>query len=180
MTAALRAAPATVWLRSGRETPAREVMRSARSLREITHTAGVALYVGDRLDVALACGADGVHLPERSFAPTTLAPRLPLRRSRAVHDLAGALTHAASCDVIVASPFGAVPGKGPALGVDGLRALVSAAGATPLLALGGVRDGEDVRRCRSAGARGVVVRGALMDADDPGAACAALWDALQG
>lgn len=176
---ALRAGPATVWLRSARESPAREVMRAARALRELTRAHGAALFVGDRVDVALACGADGAHLPERSFAPAALSS-LALRRSRAVHDSAGATAHAPFCDTVIASPFGVVPGKGAALGVEGLRALVLAAGITPVIALGGVRDGADVRRCRLAGARGVAVRGALMDAVNPEAVCATLWDALQG
>jgi thiamine-phosphate pyrophosphorylase len=179
VTAALRAGPATVWLRSGRDTPAIDVMRAAKTLRAVTRARGAALFVGDRVDVALACGADGAHLPERSFAPTALA-HLALRRSRAVHDLAGVTAHAPDCDAVLASPFGAVPGKGAALGVDGLRALVLAAGVTPVIALGGVRDGEDVRACQRAGARGVAVRGALMDTDDTEAACRRLWEALQG
>jgi thiamine-phosphate pyrophosphorylase len=175
----MRAGLATVWLRCANDTPAHAVMEVARTLRDVTRTRGAALFVGDRVDIALACGADGAHLPERSFAPAALAP-LALRRSRAVHDLAGVTAHAPGCDVVLASPFGAVPGKGAALGVEGLRAMVLAAGPTPLIALGGVRGAEDVRRCRLAGAHGVAVRGALMDSDDPEAACRGLWVALQG
>lgn len=179
VTTALRAGPATVWLRSGRDTPARDLLQVARALRDLTRARGAALFVGDRVDVALACAAEGVHLPERSFSPAALS-RVALRRSRAVHDLAAVTAHAPSCDVVIASPYGAVPGKGAPLGAEGLRALAQAAGATPLIALGGVRGEEDARRCRLAGARGVAVRGALMDADDPETVCAGLWAALQG
>lgn len=179
LEAALRAGPSTVWLRSAPGTSSRAVMRAAHALRALTLARGAALFVGDRVDVALACGADGVHLPERSFTPRALTS-LALRRSRAVHDVAGVTTHAPFCDVVVASPFGAVPGKGAALGVEGVRALVVAAGVTPVVALGGVRAAEDVRACVRAGAKGVAVRGALMDADDPEAACAVLREALQG
>ncbi len=179
MNAALRAGPANVWLRSAHDTPAHAVMQAARTLREVSRAHGAALFVGDRVDIALACGADGAHLPERSFSPAALAT-LALRRSRAVHDLAGATAHATGCDAVLASPFGAVPGKGAALGVEGLRAMVLAAGVTPVVALGGVRDEEDVRACQRAGARGVAVRGALMDTDDPETACRRLWEALQG
>lgn len=179
MDAALRAGPATVWLRSAHDTPAGTVMQAAATLRALTRSRGAAFFVGDRVDVALASGADGAHLPERSFAPAALAP-LALRRSRAVHDLAGVTAHARDCDAVLASPFGVVPGKGAALGVQGLRKLVAAAGVTSVIALGGVRDAEDVRRCRLAGAAGVAVRGALMDTDDPEPACRGLWAALQG
>ncbi|MFO0629845.1 MAG: thiamine phosphate synthase [Polyangiales bacterium] len=179
VTAALGAGPATVWLRSAHGTPACDLVHVAHQLRAITRASGAALYIGDRVDVALVCRADGVHLPERSFAPAQVAG-LSLRRSRAVHDPSGVAAHAPDCDAVIASPFGPVPGKGAPLGVEGLRTLVRAAGGTPLIALGGVRDGADARACRLAGARGVAVRRALMDADDPAAACARLWEALEG
>lgn len=174
---ALEAGVATVWLRPGAESSAREVLEAARALLPLVRAAGGALFVGDRLDVALAAGADGVHLPERSFDPAEVR-RWAIQRSRAVHDVAGAQAYASRVHALVASPFGDVPGKGRALGVEGLRAIVLAAGPTPVIALGGIQGPDEVRACVAAGARGVAVRRALLDVEDPLPTCEALQRAL--
>jgi thiamine-phosphate pyrophosphorylase len=59
------------------------------------------------------------------------------------------------------------PGYGPALGLDGLRAVVRDL-AVPVLALGGIGP-DDVQGCLRAGAAGVAVMGGVMRAEDPGA-----------
>lgn len=173
---ALEAGPAVVWLRAPHGAPAREVLALARALVSLSRGSG-AVFVGDRADIALAAGADGVHLPERAFDPAALRG-WPLLRSRAVHDVRGAERFAMQTDALVASPFRAVPGKGEPLGAEGLGAIVRAAGTTPVIALGGVQTPDDVRACVDAGARGVAVRRALLDADDPLPVCAALQRAL--
>lgn len=98
------------------------------------------VVVNDRLDVALACGADGVHLRADSIAPADvrrLAPR-PFLVGRSVHSAAEAAA-AAGCDYLIAGtafPTSSKPGA-PTLGVDGLRTIVRAA-QIPVLAIGGV------------------------------------------
>ncbi|MDB4981761.1 MAG: thiamine-phosphate synthase, partial [Myxococcales bacterium] len=52
---------------------ARVLLDLARALRAVTHAAGAALFVNDRLDVALAAEADGVHLGGRSLSPADVA-----------------------------------------------------------------------------------------------------------
>jgi thiamine monophosphate synthase len=174
---ALEAGAATVWLRSAPDATARAMLDALRAMDPAVRSAGASVFVGDRADVALAWGAAGVHLPERGYDPSAIAS-WPLRRSRAVHDVAGARRFAGSVDALLASPFGAVPGKGAPLGEAGLREIVAAAGATPVIALGGVDAPETARRCLAAGAFGVAVRRALLDVDDPYPVCVALQRAL--
>lgn len=174
---ALAAGPAVVWVRAGQGASARAVLDATRALIPLARAADGLVFVGDRADIARACDADGVHLPERAYAPAELAG-WPLLRSRAAHDVTGAQAFATQVDALIASPFGEVPGKGAALGAAGLRAIVEAARATPVIALGGVNDAAAVRACLGAGARGVAVRRALLDADDPGRVCEGLRRAL--
>lgn len=121
-------------------------------------------------------GADAVHLAARDEVPS---PR-PALVGRSCHD-AASLAAARGCDWVTLSPVwptASKPGYGPALGVDGLRALL-AAGAPPAYALGGVDVPDRARACRAAGAHGVAVMGAVMRADDPAGVVAGLVAALE-
>jgi thiamine-phosphate diphosphorylase len=110
-------------------------------------------------------GADGapvgtaVHLAADDPFPAARPP-LVGRSCHTAADLARAA--AEGCDWVFLSPVfptSSKPGYGPALGLDGLAALVPPA--PPVLALGGVRP-EDVPGCLAAGAHGVAVMGAVM------------------
>jgi thiamine-phosphate pyrophosphorylase len=115
----------------------------------------VRLLINGRLDVALAAGADGVHLPADGV------PAAPLRARFAHGVLIGRSTHSAAeverargegVDYVTFGPVYATPGKGPPAGLDAL-ARATAAG-VPVYALGGVtleRFGE----LAAAGAAGV-------------------------
>lgn len=168
-----------VWLRLPATVAARDASAEAHALRAITRAIGAWLVVGDRLDLALAVEADAVHLPARSFAPRRIG-ELPMRRTRVAHAPADIDAHRRDVVALMVSPFGVVPGKGAALGEEGLRAMVTRARGTPVIALGGVRDASDARRCRAAGASAVAVRSALLDPDDPLPVCASLLWAMRG
>jgi thiamine-phosphate pyrophosphorylase len=176
--AVIREVPASVWLRSPHGWSARALLEVAWALREHTHRTGSALFVGDRLDVATLVGADGVHLPERAFLPSTVRASSALRVSVATHDARGVTAAAPYADVLVASPFGALEGKGAALGREGFAALRALAPTRPFVALGGIVTADDARAAIAAGADGVAVRRALLDASDPLAACAEIARAL--
>ncbi len=107
---------------------------------ERTHGSGTRVVVNDRLDVALGCGTDGVHLRGDSIAPADarrLAPP-PFLIGRSVHAASEAAS-AHGADYLIAGTTFPTSSKPDAscLGVDGLRAIVRAA-QVPVLAIGGV------------------------------------------
>ncbi len=177
VTAVLAVTPACVWLRGGAAS-ARTMLVAARALRAVTRGEGSALVVGDRLDVAALGEADGVHLPGRGVSPEDARRLARGWLSAAVHDAADVEAARGRVEVMVLSPFGAVPGKGPALGAEGFAALRGRAGDATVIALGGVTTPSDVAAALRAGADGVAVRRALLDSDDPATVCAALAEPI--
>jgi thiamine-phosphate pyrophosphorylase len=157
------AAPGTVMVQlRDRELSARARQELGRRLLVHVRRAGQLFQVNDRVDLALALGADAVHLGEASIAPADarrLAPALWI--SRACHDPARAQANGA--DAVVLSPVLA-PRKGrAALGLEAL-AVVHRAGASLVYALGGI-DAPGARLCVEAGADGVAAIGAALAAD---------------
>lgn len=138
-----------------------ELLGLAGRLRTVTRHAGALLVVNDRLDVALAVGADGVHLGRRSVAITDARALLGAESfvSAACHSIEECVAAAsAGADAVLLSPIFASPGKGAPLGVPALsearRALDAAGTRALLVALGGV-DATNARACLFAGASGV-------------------------
>lgn len=180
VTAALRGGVGAVQLRE-RGLTTRELLGLATALRAATRAAGAALLINDRVDVALACDADGVHLPGHSF---TVAEA---RALLGPHRLIGVSTHspdevaaAAGADFAVCGPIFATPSKaayGTPLGLDALRRARAAAPTLPLFAIGGL-DADRAAAARAHGADGVAVIRAVLAAADPAAAAAALRGAL--
>jgi thiamine-phosphate diphosphorylase len=107
----------------------------------ITRSSGTRVVVNDRLDVARAAGADGVHLRHDSVSvgeARSLAPT-PFVIGRSVHDVAAAKA-AADADYLIAGtvfPTTSKQGAVRLLGLDGLRAIVATTTA-PVLAIGGL------------------------------------------
>jgi thiamine-phosphate pyrophosphorylase len=165
-----------------KDLPGRPLHELAERLRVATARRGALLFVNDRIDVAIAVGADGVHLGGGSL-PIDVARRLlPAGRLIGVSVHAPAEVAAAAvagADLCVFGPVFATPSKaafGPPQGEDRLRAAVAAA-AMPVLAIGGVGAAE-VPRVRAAGAAGVAVIRAILAAPDAAAATRALLAAL--
>lgn len=144
------------------ELDSRALWALAVDLRERTRAAGCRFVCNDRLDIALAAGADGVHLGRRSVsvadARRVLGPSALV--SVSAHAVADALAAArAGADMVLLSPIFASPGKGPPLGLGALaearRALDGLSAPRPVLvSLGGV-DASVVSSCLEAGAEGV-------------------------
>lgn len=115
----------------------------ARLVREALHRVeGTAtrLVVNDRIDVAVATGAHGVHLRESSVAGTWVRRAWPdITVGRSVHSVEGAV-RAADTDYLIAGTTFATDSKPGAvcLGVEGLAGIVRAAGNRPVLAIGGI------------------------------------------
>jgi thiamine-phosphate pyrophosphorylase len=148
----------------------RELLALAEALRTATARAGALLLVNERVDVAIATGADGVHLGGGSM------PVAVTRRLVGPDALVGVSTHApgeppAGADFAFFGPVWETPGK-TAVGPARLAAAVAASG-VPILAIGGVTP-DRVDEARAAGAAGVAVIRAVLAADDPGRATRAL------
>ena len=128
------------------------------------------VLVNDRLDVALACGAAGVHLRGDSL-PVDAARRIApagFLVGRSVHGLDEARA-VAGADYLIAGtvfPSRSKESGSPCLGLDGLEAIVKSV-AIPVLAIGGVTE-ELVAALARAGAAGCAAIGAFIG-DDPDA-----------
>jgi thiamine-phosphate pyrophosphorylase len=152
---------------------------AATVLRASTRRHGARLLVNDRIDVALAADADGVHLPASSFVVADARrlvgrDRLVGRSAHATHEVAAAVHEGA--DYVVLGPIFATPSKaqyGAPLGME----VVAAVATFPVVAIGGI-TAERAVAARAAGAAGVAVVRAILDAADPGAAATALVGAV--
>lgn len=151
-------------------------------LRELCRRYRARLLINDRIDIALAVGADGVHLPVDSFAPTDA------RRLLGPRALIGVSTHSVGqaraamggdVDFLVFGPVFDTPSKrafGPAVGLEALSAVAQTVG-FPVFAIGGV-TADRVAAVRGCGAHGIAVVSAILEAENPRAAAAALRNSL--
>lgn len=150
---------------------------AAVELRAVTRAAGAALWVNDRLDVALAVDADGVHLPEAGMpvaAARAAAPGLAIGVSRHRADVGDDVA------LVQLGPIWATPSKAGMGTPLGLAALTAARPRVPglLVAVGGVGDAPRAAAAIGAGADAVAAIRAWWDADDPAAVAAAWWRAI--
>lgn len=165
-----------------KEASDREALALTLAVIEIARPAGALVLVDDRVDVALAAGADGVHVG------ATDLPVAAVRRLVPAGFVVGATVRDAA-SAAAAEGFGATYlGAGPVaatttklglpdpLGLAGIAA-VTAATALPVIAIGGVTP-ELVPALRAAGAHGVAVVAALSEAPDPAAVAAGFLTAL--
>lgn len=148
-----------------------ELVRMGRALRTICDEAGAALVVNDRIDVALAVGADGVHLGQTDLS---LASARKVAGGRL---WVGISTHnVAQVEAAVAAGaaylgFGPVfetrtkKNPDPVQGITGLRDAVAAAQGTPIVAIGGVTASQ-VSAVYGAGATAICAISAVNDAQD--------------
>jgi thiamine-phosphate pyrophosphorylase len=162
-----------------KDLPGRRLFALAEALRAVTARAGALLLVNDRVDVAIAVGADGVQLGAASM------PVAAARRLLAPGAVVGVSTHtpaevtaaAVACaDFALFGPVRATPGKPVAQGFARLAEAARAA-AVPVLAIGGM-TADDGRAARNAGAHGVAVIRAILEAEDPASAARELVGAV--
>lgn len=152
-----------------------ELVRISRMARRVCDASGAALIVNDRIDVAVAAGADGVHLGQTD---------LPLRAARRVvgdRMWIGVSTHtldqvrlacAGGADYLGFGPvFGTRTKKNPdpVQGLTGLRAAVAVAEGRPIVAIGGITP-EFARAVYDTGAAAVCAISAVNGAPDVAAA----------
>jgi len=155
-----------------------EILAAAAEARPLCTAAGALLLVNDRPDLAVAVGADGVHVGQDDMS---------VADARAITGpdlLVGLSTHApseidaADADYIGVGPVHATPTKPgrPAVGLDLVRYAAEHA-ELPWFAIGGV-DPASVAAVVDAGATRIAVVRAITDATDPEAAASALRAAL--
>jgi thiamine-phosphate pyrophosphorylase len=165
---------------------ARERYELGRELRELTREAGVTFVVNDRVDLAQALDADGVHLGDDDL-PVSVARDLlgdDALIGRSVSTVADAREAAAAgADYL---GVGAVFSTGSkddidddefAVGTDRVAAIAEAVD-VPFVGIGGI-TAENAAEVVRAGADGVAVITEITQADDPEAATAALADAVE-
>jgi thiamine-phosphate pyrophosphorylase len=152
-----------------------EVVAAAREARRITREYGALLIVNDRVDIALAVEADGVHLGQDDL-PLSDARRLAGDRllfGISTHDLAQVRAAvAAGADYLGYGPVfstGTKRNPDPVRGLESLAAAVAAAGRVPVVAIGGITP-EAAGRVAATGAAAACAIAAVNAAPDPAAA----------
>jgi thiamine-phosphate pyrophosphorylase len=157
----------------------RAMVEEARALRAVLEPKGVPLLINDRVDVALAAEADGVHIGQDDLAPADA--RLLLGRGAIIGLSIKTVEQAkaAPLDLLNYVAIGGVYSTtskditAAPIGVAGLRAIVEAIRARepnyPICAIAGITSG-NAADVISAGADGVAVISALSLAPDPGKA----------
>jgi len=156
----------------------RELLRLAYKMRELTGRYRAKLFINDRLDIALAVGADGIHLPQ-SGIPVN-AVRRAINALRITHHTSGMLigvsTHSleeakraekAGADFITFGPVYRTASKlkyGPPVGIKALRE-VSKEVKIPVFAIGGINI-RRINRVINAGAFGVAMISEIFKASD--------------
>lgn len=140
----------------------RALLELARAVIAVARACGCPTLINDRLDVALAAGADGVHLPEDGMPTEVARAQLPLGLiGRSIHAPAGIELDGA--DFAVFGPVWATESK-PGVAGAGVQALTAAIAAAPcpVYALGGIDGPERARQAIEAGAHGIAgIRGFL-------------------
>lgn len=182
VTAAVNGGASIVQLRE-KQCPTLEFIEQALSVKAFLKTRNIPLIINDRVDVAQAVKADGVHLGQTD---------MPLETARGILGDTMLIGISAEClaDAIAAekgganylgvSPIYATPTKtdtAPALGLEGLREIRRAV-KLPLVGIGGLKRDNTAAVIRN-GADGVAVVSAIVAADDPEAATRELLQVIK-
>jgi thiamine-phosphate pyrophosphorylase len=159
-----------------KDMPPGDLLALAMRLRDVT-SERAAFLVNGSLEVALAAGADGLHLPED--ASMVERPERPFVIGRSVHSRAAAERAWADCsDYLIAGPIyettshGGMTPAGPKQIED-----IAHAVAVPVLAVGGITPVR-VEEVMRTGASGVAVISAVLGAKSPRAAARELREAI--
>ncbi|CEP69250.1 Aldolase-type TIM barrel [Moorella glycerini] len=166
-----------------KDLPAREQVELGREIRQLTRAAGATFIVNDRLDVALAVEADGVHIGQEDL-PAKVAREL-LGPGKILGVSTGTVLEARQAVVDGADYLGvgsiyATRSKedaGEPIGLAGLKA-IRAAVTVPLVAIGGINS-NNAAEVIAAGADGVAVVSAVIGAPDVAAAARELLAAVR-
>ncbi|TKX59505.1 thiamine phosphate synthase [Halorubrum sp. SS7] len=167
-------------------TSARERYETGLRLRELTAEAGVPLIVNDRIDLAAAVDADGVHLGQTDLPVAVARERLGedavVGVSASTVEQAEAAEAAGADYLGVGAVYGTdskdVSGDRDGIGTERIGAVAEAVD-VPVFGIGGI-DADNAAPVVEAGATGVAALSAITAAEDPAAATAALREAVTG
>jgi len=161
----------------------RQLIAEASAVRDVCRDLGATFIVNDRLDVALAVGADGVHVGQEDM------PAISARRLIGPHLLLGVTVgnaaqarqaEADGADYLGTDPVfftGSKPDAGPPIGVYALAEICRAVH-IPVVGIGGINVG-NVAQVMQAGAAGAAVISAVVSAPDMSAAARRLREAIR-
>lgn len=162
--------------------PSGRLLPLAERLAERCRRAGATFVVNDRVDLALAVGAAGVHLGQDDLPPRVARPLLRpgMLLGRSTHSLEQALEardHGADY-IAVGSMFATATKPDFQLVGPALLELIRPATSLPLIGIGGITT-DNVAEVIRAGADGVAVISAVCAADDPAAATRRFLSAIR-
>jgi thiamine-phosphate pyrophosphorylase len=153
-----------------KDLPIRELLILARELRSITKEFKARLFINDRVDVAVAVGADGVHIGHQSM------PITAVRKIAGSSMMIGVSTHnvheakeaeAGGADLITYGPVYSTPSKiqyGAPIGLEAIRTVKQQV-RIPVFGLGGIKL-NTIPEVLQAGADGIAMISAILAADD--------------
>jgi thiamine-phosphate pyrophosphorylase len=135
-----------------KDLPARQLFELVCQVRDLAAGTPTRILVNDRLDVALAAGIHGVHLPANGLPAASVRPLVKIL-GVSTHTLQEAMNaERAQSDFIVFGPVFETPGKN-AVGIEALREITSKV-KIPVLGIGGITP-ENTPQVLSAGAAGI-------------------------
>ena len=155
-----------------------DIVRVARMARRLCNDAGAQLVINDRIDIALAVGADAVHLGQTDVpldaAKQLAGDRLALGISTHNLDQVHRAIELAPAYIAYGPVFATTTKQNPdpVQGVDALRAAVAAAGDIPVVAIGGITP-ERAADVYAAGATAICAISAVNNAPDVALAASA-------
>lgn len=180
--AVLRGGASVIQLRDKRSS-GRQLVALARDLRDVCAAFNATFIVNDRLDIALASGADGVHLGPEDIpveaARSIVDDDFIIGASAGTPEMARMLARQGADYVGVGAIYEARPSKSdasPPRGPEAIRAVVDVVD-IPVIAIGGINH-ENAAQAMAHGASGVAVIRALLDADEPERAARQFIDVL--
>lgn len=167
----------------GKDLPAAELYRLAVELRRLTSDFGGTLIINDRPDIALAAGADGVHIGVSSL-PVAAVRRI-LGGDRVIGYSAHAIDEALraeadGADFVTFGPVYHTPSKAAYGAPCGVKKLAEAASVLkiPVIALGGISPA-NITEALSADIHGIAVISAILAAANPRIAAASLLEKIE-
>jgi thiamine-phosphate pyrophosphorylase len=181
--AAVRGGVTIVQLRA-KDFPFKDFIELGRRAAAVLKKHRIPLLINDRADVALACGAAGVHLGQEDMPPALA--RKALGKGSLIGISVNTPEEALEAEHQGADYVGAGPAYAtttittglPVLGLEGIRRIKEAV-RIPVVAIGGITD-QNARAVREAGADGVAVVSAILGSPDPETAARRLKKSFKG